>query len=186
MNPSFPHLGATPDGLISCHCCGTGILEIKCPYGVRHSTPNNASYLELKDDGSYSLSQKHAYYYQIQGQLNLLERQHCDFVVWTPNGLHIERISRDTAFFGAMSLKLEQFFIQVILPRVLCGPDKESYTHPSELTGIFCYCRKGEVGPMVLCDNPGCKYGWFQFSCVNLTSEPEGAWFCPDCDIFCS
>ena len=28
----YPHLGATPDGIISCDCCGTGIIEIKCPY----------------------------------------------------------------------------------------------------------------------------------------------------------
>ena len=31
LNPSFPHLGATPDGLISCECCGEGLIEIKCP-----------------------------------------------------------------------------------------------------------------------------------------------------------
>ena len=29
VHPHFPHLGASPDGLISCRCCGTGILEIK-------------------------------------------------------------------------------------------------------------------------------------------------------------
>ena len=39
INPSYPHLGATPDGKISCECCGTGCLEIKCPYcGVMTKT----------------------------------------------------------------------------------------------------------------------------------------------------
>ena len=32
VNPLYPHLGASPDGIISCSCCGTGLLEIKCPY----------------------------------------------------------------------------------------------------------------------------------------------------------
>ena len=34
VNPLFPHLGASPDGLISCKCCGKGVLEIKCPYSI--------------------------------------------------------------------------------------------------------------------------------------------------------
>ena len=31
VNPKFPHLGASPDGLISCSCCGRGVLEINVP-----------------------------------------------------------------------------------------------------------------------------------------------------------
>lgn len=31
VNPSYPHLGTSPDGLISCSCCGEGVLELKCP-----------------------------------------------------------------------------------------------------------------------------------------------------------
>ena len=27
-----PHLGASPDGLVSCSCHGRAVLEIKCPY----------------------------------------------------------------------------------------------------------------------------------------------------------
>ena len=30
VNPLYPHLGASPDGIISCSCCGTGLLEMKC------------------------------------------------------------------------------------------------------------------------------------------------------------
>jgi len=31
VNPSYPHLGATPDRIINCDCCGDGVIEIKCP-----------------------------------------------------------------------------------------------------------------------------------------------------------
>ena len=32
VRSDHPHLGASPDGVISCDCCGKGTLEIKCPY----------------------------------------------------------------------------------------------------------------------------------------------------------
>ena len=28
VNPKAPHLGASPDGLIFCSCCGSGVLEV--------------------------------------------------------------------------------------------------------------------------------------------------------------
>ena len=30
LNPDFPYLGASPDGIVNCLCCGVGCLEIKC------------------------------------------------------------------------------------------------------------------------------------------------------------
>ena len=35
LNNQWPFLGASPDGLISCKCCGQGVLEVKCPYSCR-------------------------------------------------------------------------------------------------------------------------------------------------------
>lgn len=35
VNPSFHHIGASPDGIASCICWGSGLLEIKCPYSKR-------------------------------------------------------------------------------------------------------------------------------------------------------
>uniref|UniRef100_T1IP68 YqaJ viral recombinase domain-containing protein n=1 Tax=Strigamia maritima TaxID=126957 RepID=T1IP68_STRMM len=32
LSSEFPYLGASPDSLVSCDCCGKGICEIKCPY----------------------------------------------------------------------------------------------------------------------------------------------------------
>ena len=31
IHTQFPHMGATPDGVVNCECCGKGVLEIKCP-----------------------------------------------------------------------------------------------------------------------------------------------------------
>ena len=75
-----PHLGASPDGLLTCTCCGDGLLEIKCPYSLRHTTLNSAGkdfYLQHTPDG-LKLSTSHAYYYQVQGQLEICDRLYCD------------------------------------------------------------------------------------------------------------
>ncbi len=33
--PQYPHLGASPDGYVKCHCCGSGVIEIKCPFSCK-------------------------------------------------------------------------------------------------------------------------------------------------------
>lgn len=35
----YPFLGASPDGLISCKCCGKGLIEIKCTYMYQNNPP---------------------------------------------------------------------------------------------------------------------------------------------------
>ena len=39
VNPRYPHLGVTPDGIVKCDCCG--LVEIKCPYKHKQSHPHN-------------------------------------------------------------------------------------------------------------------------------------------------
>ena len=66
IKPSYPHLGASPDGFVSCDCCGLGMLET-CPYCVKTQSPENAvemlTYLETDGDD----------FYQVQAQLNICE-----------------------------------------------------------------------------------------------------------------
>ena len=37
----YTFLGATPDGVVSCYCCGSGLLEVKCPYKYRDIIPSD-------------------------------------------------------------------------------------------------------------------------------------------------
>ncbi len=32
LSPDWPHLGASPDGVVACNCCGQGVLEVRCPF----------------------------------------------------------------------------------------------------------------------------------------------------------
>ncbi|KAL3857803.1 hypothetical protein ACJMK2_012438 [Sinanodonta woodiana] len=39
LDSDEPFLGATPDLLLQCDCCGVGALEVKCPWSIRFSDP---------------------------------------------------------------------------------------------------------------------------------------------------
>ena len=121
LHQSYPYLGVSPDGIVSCTCCGTGLLESKCPYSRRDIEPNCVDdpqfYLKRTDLG-LSLSIEHDYYLQVQGQLFLCDYQCCDFVRWTPKGIYLERILRDSSVFLAIEPKLRQFFLQCIIPHI--------------------------------------------------------------------
>ena len=43
INPQWPFIGASPDGIISCQCHGTGVLELKCPYCHRDDAIESAA-----------------------------------------------------------------------------------------------------------------------------------------------
>ncbi|XP_046554419.1 uncharacterized protein LOC124263760 [Haliotis rubra] len=53
VHPDYPHLRASPDGIVSCGCHTTTILEIKCPFSSRDISVREAvrtkklTYLEL-------------------------------------------------------------------------------------------------------------------------------------------
>ena len=77
LNPEWPHLGASPDGVVCCKCCGNGVLEIKCPYchrydSVKDLSKDSSSCLKTSDlDNSLHLDQDHAYYFQVHAQMFL-------------------------------------------------------------------------------------------------------------------
>ncbi len=45
----------------------------------------------------------------------------------------------------------------------------------------YCLCHSVSYGNMVACDNDDCPNEWFHWSCVAVTREPVGKWYCPDC-----
>lgn len=73
INPEWPHIGATPDGIVHCTCCGKGLLEVKRPYchckdTVRTVSADPKSCL-IEIDESIMLDKSHTYYYQVQTQI---------------------------------------------------------------------------------------------------------------------
>ena len=100
INPLYPHLGASPDGITRCDCCGEGILEIKCPFSAKEVHPDNLkshTCAFITDTGH--INHKHRYYTQVQGQLMITNKIFCDFFIWTPKGNKTIRIYHDVQFW---------------------------------------------------------------------------------------
>ena len=87
-----------------------------------------------------------------------------------------------------VSLELEAFFVKYVLPELLTRSLEPGGETPVASTSAnkqalpdnsdkYCYCWQGEHGSMIACDTPK----WFHFSCVGLTNEPVGEWFCKEC-----
>ena len=114
----FPngHMGASPDGLIfqKAHDRDPiGIIEVKCPYSMREVSINCYSewhtYLKYLDCHN-NLKTDSAYYHQIQGTMFAVDVTWCDFVIWTPHNMRIDRIRRDPAWGQRYLGKLEEFY----------------------------------------------------------------------------
>ena len=61
----------------------------------------------------------HSYYTQVQGQLLITGKEYCDFVVWTPKGIVIDRIHQDFYFTEKLSQKLTVFYVDFMISAVV-------------------------------------------------------------------
>ncbi|XP_060859260.1 uncharacterized protein LOC132936537 [Metopolophium dirhodum] len=122
IDPEFPFLAASPDGLIGEHY----LLEIKCPYSARDSNDAieavNSKLLQYcKVEGQkIKLKKDHVYYYQIMGQLHATKREKCFFVIYTAKWISIEEIYFDQSFWDSkMSEPLQKFYMKSLLPEII-------------------------------------------------------------------
>lgn len=116
VSKEFPFLGASVDALVKCDKCGTGAVEIKCPYVGRNMTPEElltlkSSCLEKDESEQLKLRAQHNYMYQLMGQMKILGVEWCDFVIWTKKGINVERIQFSPEFWmGNMLFQLKFFY----------------------------------------------------------------------------
>ena len=113
-------LSASPDLLVSCSCCGEGLVEIKCPYTNREISPLSkpSTFLSASAvDGRLRVETNHQYYTQMQGQLGVTGRSWCDIFVYSEKGHFMQRIGFDKAFWLTLMLKLVHFFQDKVFPR---------------------------------------------------------------------
>ena len=48
IDPIYPFMGASPDGLVSCTCCGHGVLEVKCPFSCKDIEFHSVTVLRIQ------------------------------------------------------------------------------------------------------------------------------------------
>lgn len=87
--PYLDYLGGSPDGLID----DEGIIEVKCPF-----------YRQRID-----IAKEPTYFDQVQLLLNVTQRIWCDFIVWKPSGLDVQRVDLDIKWLKTHKQAFEEF-----------------------------------------------------------------------------
>ncbi|CAK9137374.1 unnamed protein product [Ilex paraguariensis] len=113
----FDWLGASPDGLLGCFP-GGGILEVKCPYN------------KGKPEMGLPWSTLPFYYMpQVQGQMEIMDRDWVDLYCWTPNGSTIFRVCRERGYWELIHRILREFWWENVVPAreaLLLGREDEA------------------------------------------------------------
>ena len=123
VSSTMPWLAASPDRKVIDKIFGFVLVEIKCPYSLRHLTPEEACaepsfYCQLVN-GKPELKKDHQYHYQVQCQMGLAGLKWCDFVRFFQKGLIVQRIKFDEPFWKSMITKLTNFYQQHVMPEAM-------------------------------------------------------------------
>ena len=129
VHPKSPELGCSPDGLVydpSMEQNVYGLLEIKCPLLLKDHdvcdfkmvlTPTQQNTFCLESEGTViRLKKSHAYFYQVQMQMAIMNLKWCDFVVWSAKGLIVLKIEFEPEFWDEIQPKLINFQHSQICP----------------------------------------------------------------------
>lgn len=104
IHPEYDWLGATPDALIG----DNGVLEIKCPYGLRN-TDAPVRFKPLLD--------KPHYFAQIQIEMACSHRMFSHFYQWCENGDSLEEVAYSQTWFNENLPKLQEFYDAYLIER---------------------------------------------------------------------
>lgn len=130
----YDWIGASPDGLLGCFP-GGGILEVKCPFN------------KGKPETMLPWSTMPFYYMpQVQGQMEIMDRDWVDLYCWTPNGSTIFRVLRERSYWELIHGILREFWWENVLPAreaLLLGREEEAKsfkpTSTHKQTGLVIY-----------------------------------------------
>ena len=146
---SLPSLGAShPDGVISCNCCGEGILET-CPWTSRERLiseyiTQQKSCLTYDYSNKISLKNSHPYMQQIQHQMFVTFGLCCDFEVSLVKESVTIRIMKDVNYENDVVPKLSYFYDEVIVPELFTKNIKIERTCKELLEDIVTLVEKIE------------------------------------------
>lgn len=202
------YLGASPDLLVKCSCCGDGLLEVKCPIippcekCKGFCVCNLPSYI-IFSNNVFNLKRNDAYYVQVQGQLAITGRSWCDFFVYTCNGFLETRVTLDKeTYYKNLLPNLQYFFKNFIAPELLTKKLEKSRTvhEPMEVDNYvqaavtyFCPICNNVIKEVenivcfnersICCDK--CNL-WYHFKCVKVKQSDINKivnWICQTCQI---
>eukprot|EP00117_Sycon_ciliatum_P005786 scpid99045/ scgid9592/ len=110
-----PWFAATPDALV---VGANGIVEVKCPFLCKDrcfddvGAEKKSQFCIEKVESAWRLRQGHQYFTQVQMQLFASGADYCDFVVWSPTELHVERIVPNNDFISSTLTVMRDFYFE--------------------------------------------------------------------------
>ena len=114
LDVEIPYVGGSPDRIVNCLCCPPACLEIKCPYSINYMSPKDERvklpYLKKDTAGNFFLNKKHRYYTQCQVQMAVTRISSCYFMVWTPHGHIIEKMTLDETLWESMKMDFYRYY----------------------------------------------------------------------------
>jgi len=139
VNPKYPTLACSPDGLLHHPINGTILIEVKVITDPAvdprifdtdlSGKKLTAFYLrrDPEDRERYLLKPTHRYYHQVQMSLDILELDWCHLVVWSERGQVVAAVQRDASFWNEKRLRLIKYQREVILPELLLQRTKRHF-----------------------------------------------------------
>jgi hypothetical protein len=126
ISEDYPFLASSSDGIVKETDGSTGLIEIKNILQTKDLMIKDAAKKEKKfclgiRSGTLALKVNHKFFYQIQGQLNILRKDWCDLIIRrsNPYDIYIERIYRDQdLWINKMVPKLKAFYWTHVLPEI--------------------------------------------------------------------
>jgi len=88
---------------------------------VKSQTNLEISFFLRGENGELHLSQQHHYYAQVQGELAVMDREWCDFVVYSNGEVVVDHILADLEYWDTLQEKLEEFYVRYMVPEILPG-----------------------------------------------------------------
>lgn len=73
------------------------------------------------EDGLLHLPHDHSYYAQVQGEMAVMNVEWCDFVIYSNGEVLVDRIVADYDYWTELNDKLDDFYMQYVVPEILSG-----------------------------------------------------------------
>ena len=123
IHSEISFFGASPDGISD-----NKIIEIKCPSSASGLSVDEAilkgkiNFWKKDKFNNMNINKRHNWYFQIQGQLEIVDKDECILGIWTgvDHAIKTIHIRRDVEFWETcMVEKLKSFYLDCILPELI-------------------------------------------------------------------
>lgn len=123
LSVDWPYVGASPDAIVHCSCCGPGAAVFKVTWTHREKTIKEFAVVQGTcfhvSNGKVELKNTHEYFYQVQTMMAVLNVPYLDFIMLTSVDEHLERIDFDRELWQQALPRLFSFFRNCIVPEMV-------------------------------------------------------------------